>query len=216
MKRSLIIIGAGSVGGHIAYNLNSYNLEEYNLLGFLDDDPNKVNKEFCGYPILGNVDHITFLAKDVAVIIGIAFPFMKQDIIARLSKLGKFEYPYLIAKTAWISKAITIQEGVIIYPGCSINYGTSIDSFVVMNMNCAIGHDCSIGAYSSLAPGVNLAGHTSLGIGVDMGISSSTKQGVCIGNNSIVGGQSMLINDIPESVVVAGVPAKRIKANHHL
>lgn len=215
MRKPLIIIGAGSVGGHIAYNLNSYNLKGYNLLGFLDDDFKKVNKPFCDYPVLGTLDHITLLAKDVAVIIGIAFPSVKQNIITRLSKLGKFEYPYLIAETAWISNAVTIQEGVIIYPGCSINYGTSIDSFVILNMNCAIGHDCSIGAYSSLAPGINLAGYTTLGIGVDMGIGSSTKQGVCIGNNSIVGGQSMLINNVPENIVVAGVPSAVIKTNHY-
>lgn len=214
MKKPLVIIGAGSVGGHIAFNLNEYLLEEYEVLGFLDDDAKKHNKEIFGFPVLGPVDHIAILNKDLAVIIGIAFPSMKQKIIARLTTLGNFEFPSLIAKSAWISNKVFIDKGVIIYPGCSLNYGCHIGAFVVINMNCALGHDCTIGSYSSLAPAVNLAGHTKLGVGVDMGIGASTKQEVQIGNNSIVGGKSMLINNIPENVVVAGVPAKIIKSNN--
>lgn len=211
MQKTIIIIGAGSVGGHIAANLGSYHLENYDLLGFLDDDPAKIGKTFTGYPILGNIEHLANLPKNVELIIGIAFPSMKTSIIKRLSKIGKYNFPALTAKTAWISNKVSINQGVIIYPGCTINYGTAIDDFVVMNMNCAVGHDCKIGAFSSLAPGVNLAGHTNLGIAVDMGIGAATKQCVAIGNNSTIGGQSMVIKNIPENSVAVGIPAKVIK-----
>lgn len=214
MLKPLIIIGAGSVGGHIASNINSYYLENHNLLGFLDDDPKKIGKPFLGYPVLGNVEHLSNLPRNVEVIIGIAFPSMKRSIINRLSNIGNYTYPNLIAKTAWISNHVSISQGIIIYPNCSINYGTLIGDFVVMNMNCAVGHDCKIGAYSSLAPGVNIAGHTKLGVGVDMGIGSATKQEVNIGNNSIIGGKSMVIHDIPVNSVAVGVPAKIIKKSN--
>ena len=208
MNKPLVIIGAGSIGGHIGYNLAEYQLEAYRLMGFLDDDTNKIGKDFCGFPVLGAVEHIVNLPKDVSVIVGVAFPQMKKHIMDRLDTLGTFEYPPLIAKSAWISNNVQVDEGAIIYPGTTINYGTIVRKFAVLNMNCAVGHDCEIGAYSSLAPGVNLAGHTKLGLCVDMGIGSATIQDVRIGNNCVVGGQSMLIKNLPDNSKAVGIPAR--------
>ncbi|HMN33654.1 MAG TPA: NeuD/PglB/VioB family sugar acetyltransferase [Chitinophagaceae bacterium] len=214
MPIPLLIIGAGSVGGHIALNLKSYPLENYSLLGFLDDDPKKIEQSFLGYPVIGNVEYLSNLPHNIALIIGIAFPVIKKGIINRISKIGNYEFPNLIAKSSWISNQVTFGKGIIIYPNCAINYGTSIDDFVVINMNCAVGHDCKIGAFSSLAPGVNLAGHTKIGLGVDIGIGAATKQEVSVGNYSIIGGHSMVIHDIPEKVVAVGTPAKIIKRSN--
>ena len=46
---------------------------------------------------------------------------------------------------------------------------------------------------------------------MDFGIGACTRQKVRIGKNSVVGGNAMLIKDIEDNVVVAGVPAKIIK-----
>lgn len=78
-------------------------------------------------------------------------------------------------------------------------------------MNCSIGHDCSIGNFTSLAPGVKLAGHAVVGESVDIGIGSCTKQSVSIGSGCIIGGQSMVIADPTAKSKVAGVPACNIK-----
>ncbi len=208
MIKPLIIICAGSVGGHLAYNLNAYDLEEYTLIGFLDDDQKKINKNFFGYPVLGPVDHILSLSKDVSVIIGVAFPLMKQNLISKLNRIGNFNFPSLVSKSAWVSNEVKIGKGVIVYPGCSINYGSTIGAFSVLNMNCAIGHDCQIGECSSLAPGVNLAGHTKIGNFVDMGIGSATIQDIAIGSNSIIGGQCMVIRNVNPGSKIKGVPGK--------
>ncbi|HGY11631.1 MAG: hypothetical protein B6D61_00565 [Bacteroidetes bacterium 4484_249] len=207
--KDLIIIGAGSVGSHIAHNLDEY-LTGYRLLGFLDDDPDKIDLNLFGYPVIGNID--TFFSKDfknVEVIIGIAFPNTKKKIIEKLTSKKAFISPSLVSKNAWLSKRVAVGNGAIIYPGVSINFGTHIDEFVVINMNCAIGHDCHIGKYTSLAPGVNLAGHTYIGNSVDMGIGSATIQNIKISSNSVVGGNSIVIHNVDEPTTVVGVPAKK-------
>ncbi len=86
-----------------------------------------------------------------------------------------------------------------------------IGEFVTMNMNCAIGHDSIIESYSSLAPGVNFGGHTHIEEGVDMGIGSATKQNIRVGNGSTIGGQCMLIRDVPPDTVYVGVPGRELK-----
>lgn len=213
MTKKLVIIGAGSVGGHIAYNLAEYGLQNYDVLGFLDDDPDKINKKVFDYPVLGSIESIINIDSSVSVILGIAFPKSKIQIMKRLDKIGKFDFPKLIAKSAWISSQVEISEGAIIYPGCSINYGSKIDAFSVLNMNCAIGHDCIVGAFSSLAPGVSLAGHTLLGKGVEMGIASATVQDVQIGEDSIIGGQCLVTKSLPPNVTAVGIPGRIIKTH---
>lgn len=208
-KKNLIIIGAGNVGGFIAYNQDLF-AEQYNLLGFLDDDINKIGNFFYGYEVIGNVEQIFAFSQPVSVAIGIASPPIKKLIHQKLKEKG-FHFPSFISKNAWLSNKVTVGVGVIIYPGVSINYETVLEDFVIINMNCAIGHNCHISSYCALAPGVNLAGFTKIEEGVDVGISVSTRQNIIIGANAVVGGQSMLVKNVDPGTRVAGVPAIKIE-----
>lgn len=206
IKKKLIIIGAGSVGGFISYNIEEF--KEFEILGFLDDDPSKHGKIVYGYKVLGNIDNIDeYISNEkVYVVIGIANPFDKEKIAVKLLD-KRVEFPNLISSNVWMSSEVKIGKGVILYPGVSINYGTVIKDFVIINMNCAVGHNCIINDYSTLAPGVNLGGHTFIGSTSEIGIGVSTRQGITIGNKSIIGGQSMVVKDVKEGVKVKGVPA---------
>lgn len=208
-NKKLIIIGAGSVGGFIASNFSEFNLA-YELIGFLDDDETKIGNTVSGIQVLGKIESI-FQWENISVIIGIAFPAIKIKIFKYLQSHPSVSFPSIIHPSSWISNSVKIGKGVIIYPNCSINYGSVIEDFVVMNMNCALGHHTYVGKFSALAPGVKTGGHTRIEEGVDLGIGSSTKQGVIIGKNSIIGGQAMVISDIPPNSVAYGVPAKVMK-----
>jgi len=208
-KKNLIIIGAGNVGGFIAYNPDLFSMQ-YNLLGFLDDDTSKIGQRLYGQKVLGNTDHIFSLGEKTDVVIGIAAPQIKKVIHEKLKDKG-FSFPSFISKNTWLSDKVSVGEGVIIYPGVAINYETVVEDFVIMNMNCAIGHNCHISKYCALAPGVNLAGFTKIEECADVGIGVSTKQNILIGANAIIGGQSMLVKDVLPGSIVAGVPAKKIE-----
>lgn len=210
MKQPLIIIGAGNVGGFLAYNIEEFG--EYEVLGFLDDDVKKHGNSLYGLEVLGGIDSIQHYmnGQSLHVAIGISSPMAKESVLNRLLGFTLY-YPTFIARTAWISKNVTIGKGCIIYPGVSINYQTSIGDYVIMNMNCAIGHDCTIERFTTLAPGVNLGGFSYLEEGVEMGIGAATKQRIRIGKNSVVGGQSMLVRDVVPFTKVAGVPGKQLK-----
>lgn len=206
--RDLVIIGAGNVGGFLAYNQNLF-AEQFNVLGFLDDDANKQGKELYGLKVIGNTEQLFAMDKKVAVAIGIAFPKAKRKVFEKVKDNGN-DFPSFVSRNAWLSNTVRVGKGVILYPGVSINYQTTVHDFVIMNMNCAIGHDCTIGSFSALAPGVNLGGFTILEEGVDMGIGSATKQNIVVGKDAIVGGQAMLVKNVPAGSKVAGIPAKEI------
>lgn len=211
--KKIVIIGAGSVGGHIINNLNLYNLNKREIIGFLDDDINKQGELFFDFPILGTISWLEN-KKDLNVIIGIAFPKTKLEIYKTISNNKFLTFPTLIANNSWVSNNCKVGEGSIIYPGNCINYCSSIGNFAVLNMNCSLGHHVNIDDFTSLAPGVNIGGNCNIGSLVELGIGTSIIQGITIGNNSIVGGQSMVVNNIPENSKVIGVPAKSNK-NYH-
>ena len=206
--KDLIIIGAGNIGGFIAYNQDLF-LEQYNILGFLDDDVNKIGKYFYGYKVIGSTDEVFSFSKETAIVIGIGSPKIKKNIHQKLTDSG-FLFPAFISKNVWLSNHVKVGKGVIIYPGVSINYETVVEDFVIVNMNCAIGHNCHISKYCTLAPGVNFAGFTKVEEGADVGIGVSSKQNILIGANSIIGGQSMLVKNVAANSKVAGVPASSI------
>jgi len=210
MKENLIIIGAGNVGGFLAYNVEE--VGDYNILGFLDDDAEKQGESLFGYTVLGIIDDIEkYITKGpLHVIIGIANPKIKRSIVDKFFGLP-LSYPNVVMKNVWLSKSVTLGKGIILYPGVTINFESEIEDFVIMNMNCTIGHNCHISNFVTLAPGVSLAGFTYLEKGVDMGINSATLQNVRIGESSTVGGMGMVIHNLPPNCTAVGVPAKVIK-----
>jgi|SRR6218665_355755 len=210
MKKKLLIVGAGSVGKFVAYNIDQFT-ESFEILGFLDDDAAKQDSVIAGYKVLGSVEKLhEFSGKGIALVWGIAFPTVKKRLFDDYQNLS-FDFPNFIAKHSWISDAVSFGKGCIVYPGTTINYETAIADFVVINMNCNLGHNCTIQSFTSLAPGVNLGGNTSIGNCVEMGIGASTVQSTIIDDNAIVGGQAMVVSNVAESDLVVGVPAKSIK-----
>ncbi|HEX8563122.1 MAG TPA: acetyltransferase [Flavobacterium sp.] len=210
MKQKLLIIGAGNIGGFISYNIDQFG--DYDVLGFLDDDVLKLGTTLYGRRVIGNVDSIDrYIGNDsVAVVIGIANPVFKSRIAQKISPKN-VKFPNFIAPGVWISKQVNIGQGNILYPGVSINYECHLGDFVIMNMNCAIGHNCRFDDYATLAPGVNLAGFTSVKTCADIGIGATTIQGVTIGSGARVGGQTMLLKDVPDNAVVVGNPGRIIR-----
>ncbi|MFN7493599.1 MAG: NeuD/PglB/VioB family sugar acetyltransferase [Cyclobacteriaceae bacterium] len=209
----LIIIGAGNVGGYLSYNLAE--MGTYEILGFLDDDVRKHHTIQYGHKVLGGTNLLEQFAKNekLNIVVGISSPEAKFRMVERISIYDHIRFPNLIAKNVWLSRNTELGYGVILYPGVSINYESKIENFVIMNMNCAIGHNCTIEQYSTLAPGVNLAGFTHLEQRVELGIGVSTKQGIRIGHSSVIGGQAMVIRNVDPHSVVVGVPGMTLRKN---
>ena len=87
-----------------------------------------------------------------------------------------------------------------------VGFGSKIGSF------CNVGHNCIIGENCILTSNVIIAGSSKIGNDVYLGISSSVKNAIIIGDNSKVGQGAVVIKNIPNNEVWIGNPAKKI--NH--
>lgn len=107
----------------------------------------------------------------------------------------------------FIHKKLSYKLGFTIYannfgPGLFIgHYGT-----IVINRHTRIGSNCTINV------DVNIGyGKTTIGNNVYIAPGVKIIKSVSIGNNVMIGANAVVNNDIPDDVVVAGIPAKIIK-----
>lgn len=102
--------------------------------------------------------------------------------------------------------------------GCEIHYKTKIGKrFIICHSHgIVIGRDVIIGNGATIYSGVTIGKkdkHTSMpviGDNVTIGSGAKILGDITIGNNVVIGANSVVIKDVPDNVVVAGVPAKKI------
>lgn len=130
----------------------------------------------------------------------------------RIRSMGG-KIPSLLHPTAIVSKYSEIKDGVVVHANSVIQPDTKIDSDTVISYNASVSHTSSIGKYSYIAFGACIGAYVKIGDFVLVGQSASIVSGKVkyIGNNSIIGAGSVVIDNVGENQVVAGNPAKVIK-----
>ena len=73
-------------------------------------------------------------------------------------------------------------------------------------------HDGGAGVFRKEYPGINIFGEIIIGNNVFIGHDVKIMPHVKIGNNVVIGAGSIVTKDIPNNVVVAGIPARIIKS----
>ncbi|HSL46469.1 MAG TPA: sugar transferase [Anaerolineales bacterium] len=57
-RRRVLLIGAGKAGQTLAELYKSQGTQSFNLIGYVDDDPQKVGKTICGLRVIGSSTHL--------------------------------------------------------------------------------------------------------------------------------------------------------------
>jgi UDP-3-O-[3-hydroxymyristoyl] glucosamine N-acyltransferase len=110
---------------------------------------------------------------------------------------------------------VIISDNVEICANCSIargslsntvvGNGTKLDAMVHVAHNVKIGKNCELTA------GTIIGGSTTEGDSTWTGLNSTLKDNIRVGDNVIVAAGAMVIRDVENKDIVAGVPAKSIK-----
>lgn len=106
-----------------------------------------------------------------------------------------------------------IMMGAIINIGACIGEETMIDMGTVIGGRAKVGRHCHIGAGAVLAGVIEPASATPVIIEdhVLIGANAVIIEGVHIGKHAVVAAGAVVIEDVPENVIVAGCPARIIK-----
>ena len=95
-------------------------------------------------------------------------------------------------KNLRVGKNVLIQQCCTFFDRCGITTGDNTFIAPKVNLNCTYGAPITIGR------------------NVWIGIASTVLPGVTIGDNSIVGANSVVTHDVPPNTIVAGSPARKI------
>lgn len=128
-------------------------------------------------------------------------------LITKLESAGTL-FDTLIHRSAYIGRDVIIGDGVQIGPGCVLTTAIQVGAHSILNVGCSLNHDVVLGLGCILSPGVRLAGKVSAGDRVFFGIGATVIDKILIGSGSIIAAGACVTGNIPENVMVAGVPAK--------
>jgi 2,3,4,5-tetrahydropyridine-2,6-dicarboxylate N-acetyltransferase len=134
--------------------------------------------------------------------------------LADLTKYNaRIEPGALIRDLVEIGDNCVIMMGAVLNIGAVIGARTMIDMNVVVGGRAVVGSDCHIGAGTVLAGVIEPpnAEPVIIGDNVLIGANAVVLEGVKVGKGAVVAAGSIVVKDVDENTVVAGVPAKVIK-----
>lgn len=212
--RKLIVIGAGD--GFLEVNELIDDINEvdsrYEIIGILDDNPEKHGAEINGYEVLGSVSKALEFSDEVKFILAIGSHrnvLMRHEIIKNLNiPINRFET--IVHPTVKIFRDCEIGSGCIIHFGTVIFSKSKVSDFSVISANCVLGVKNLLGKGSLL--GSNITTTTGVKIGSFSFIGSS----VTIGENlevkpgAVVGLGTTLLQNVKPGLKVIGTPFKVI------
>lgn len=202
---NIIIIGAS---GHAKVIIDIIEKQgKYNIIGLLDDSPDKKGTDFLGYKIIGNVAEN--IARFNSGIVAIGDNYTRYLVVNKIKSLNPaFAFVSAIHPYTAIAKKVSIGCGTVAMAGVIINNDTAVGEHCILNTKASVGHDNKIGDYVTVGPGATLGGNITVGDFSNISIGANIKHGISIGKETVIGAGATLLNDTPDNVVAYGTPAK--------
>jgi sugar O-acyltransferase (sialic acid O-acetyltransferase NeuD family) len=212
--QALLIIGAGGFGREAAEAVGAVNDDEptYELLGFLDDNPDAAGTEVDGIPVLGPIssvgDH-----PEAKIIVSTGHPgfyFSRKRIVERLG-LPRDRYATLIHPLASVGRSVEVGGGTVLLAGVVATAAVRIGAHVAVMPGAVFTHEDVVGDYATFGSGARLAGRVTVAEGAYVGSGALIRESRSVGSWALVGMGSVVLEDVPSAEVWAGVPARRLR-----
>lgn len=206
----MVVIGAKGLAKEIIEILKELN--ELENLYFFDNLPqNKETAVYNRFPVLKTMEMLEKeIARDPRFTIAIGNPAVRENFYLELNALGG-DFTSTISLGAKIgSFDVEIGAGCNIMNNASIANGCAIGKGVLVYHNVQITHDCTVGDFSTLAPGAVLLGGSKIGRATQIGANATILPNISVGDNVVIGAGAVVVKDVPDNMVYAGVPAKKL------
>ena len=212
--KKIIIFGGG---GHAKIIQDCIQLiRNYKVVGFIDKKnyDSSLSKKMKYLGVAKNLNQIIKgqNLQNILGVVAIGSNITRKEIVLEVKKINNsFKWANIIHPSAIISNTAKIGTGNMFLAGSIICSDAKIDNHVSINTGTHLDHDNVFSDFSSTGPGVATGGNVKVGKLSFLGIGSTIKHNVSIGDNTVVGGQSFVNKNCKSNSLYYGVPAKRIK-----
>jgi len=216
MRKKIIILGGtgnGSVIANAIVDANMRGYKEWEFSGFLNDRLAK-DSMLEGFPVLGNLSEVhLYLGK------GYYFINTIYRIDGQLTRIQLFEdlkipdssLATFIHPMTYIAPNVKLGHGTVIMPNVCISPGTTLGKCCLVMVGATIGHNNQIGDYCHFSAQSCVGAYLKIENGVHIGINASVRENLKLEKYSTLGMGSVLLIDMGENEIWAGVPAKLLR-----
>lgn len=213
MTIAAVIAGAGSYGEVYLHYLRQTGA---NVVAFIDDAPQTAGTKVGGVAVRGDYTVLDELYGEG--VRALYAPIGSNAVRVRFHQLARekgFVTPNFVHVSALVDSELPADSGIFILPGTTIMPCSRIESDVMISANASVAH------HTVLEQGVFLSTKASVGANIHVGSCAYVGMGATlvtgkvrrVGANAMLGAGSVLLCDLPDDAVAAGVPARLLHQN---
>lgn len=200
----IIIVGAGGhsaeLNDYIIYLSEKKNKNDFNILGFLDDNPASYDAYKFTAPFLGEIKEHK-IRKDCKYLIGIANIKYRKIFVEKFISEGA-EFASFVHPDIYLSKSAKLGRGIVVGPNVNIGPNVEIGDYTLLNSRCSVGHDTKIGKFNFISPNVCFSGFSKIGDENLFGINSATIPEIKVGNKNKIAAGMVLNKNVGDDEVI--------------
>jgi sugar O-acyltransferase (sialic acid O-acetyltransferase NeuD family) len=188
--------------------------DKYKIAGIVDSKA-VIGSQLYGYEVVGRQENIDQLIKIYSVSAGLitigdnySRKFVRDFII---SIVPQFNFINAIHPNVSIGRNVKLGKGVVMMAGVIVNPDSIVGDFCILNTGAQLEHNCTMEEFALLSAGSITGGKVRIGkySAITLGVTIIDR--INIGENTVVGSGSLVLNDLPDNVLAYGNPAKIIR-----
>jgi sugar O-acyltransferase (sialic acid O-acetyltransferase NeuD family) len=184
----------------------------WTVRGCVDDDETRWGTCAGGWlPVLGGLDALDD-HRSAMVVLCAGKGTARASLAERLARRGfsSERHATVVHPAVTVPPSCTIGNGSVVLAGCVLTASVTLGDHVVVMPQVTLTHDDVVEDFATLCADVTLGGYVRVGRAAYVGMSASVRERVRVGAGSTLGMGSVLLTDLPDDEVWAGVPARRL------
>lgn len=150
-----------------------------------------------------------FPAEIFPAALGLGTNFLRQGLHSVASARNpNRRFPAIVHATAWVSPTATLGDAVTLLSHSTLGAGSRLAVGALLQSGASLDHDSAIGPFGSLGPGARTGGNVVIGDRTAIGLGASILHRRAVGKDSVIGANSLVLEDIADFKVAFGSPVQ--------